>query len=66
MYVSGLFVLFGWVIFYGSTAVFVALILLWSIFALRVIPHEERQLEALFGDDYLDYKRSIPRWIWRF
>ena len=66
MYVSGLFVWFGWMVFYGSPAVFVALVLLWSIFAFRVIPHEERQLEALFGDDYLDYKRSVRRWIWRF
>lgn len=63
MYVSGLFVWFGWTVFYGSPAVFVALLLLWVAFALRVIPHEERQLEALFGDDYLEYKRSVRRWI---
>ena len=66
MYVSGLFVWLGWTVFYRSLAVFVALVLLWSIFAFRVIPREERQLEALFGDDYLDYKRSVRRWIWRF
>jgi protein-S-isoprenylcysteine O-methyltransferase Ste14 len=66
MYLSGLFVWFGWAVFYGSPAVFVALVLLWFIFAFRVIPHEERQLEALFGDDYLDYKRSERRWIWWF
>lgn len=66
MYVSGLFVWFGWTVFYGSPAVFVALVLLWSIFAFRVIPQEERQLEALFGDDYLEYKRSVRRWIGRF
>ena len=63
MYVSGLFVWFGWTIFYGSPAVFVALLLLWAAFAPRVIPREERQLEALFGDDYLEYKRSVRRWI---
>ena len=66
MYVSGLLVWFGWMVFYGSPAVFVALVLLWPIFAFRVISHEERQLEALFGDDYLDYKRSVRRWFWRF
>ena len=65
MYVSGLFVWLGWTVFYGSPAVFVALVLLWSVFAFRVIPHEERQLEALFGDDYLEYKRSVRRWIGR-
>jgi protein-S-isoprenylcysteine O-methyltransferase Ste14 len=66
MYVSGLFTWLGWTIFYGSPAVFVALVLLWAVFAFRVIPHEERQLEVLFGDDYLEYKRSVRRWLgWR-
>ena len=63
MYLSALIAWIGWTIFYGSPAVFVALVLLWSLFAFRVIPLEERQLQAMFGDDYLDYKRSVPRWI---
>ena len=28
-----------------------------------VIAREERYLEAKFGDEYLDYKRSVRRWI---
>jgi protein-S-isoprenylcysteine O-methyltransferase Ste14 len=63
MYLSALIAWIGWTIFYGSPAVFVALALLWSVFAFRVIPLEERQLQAMFGDDFLDYKRSVPRWI---
>ena len=66
MYASGLFAWLGWTVFYGSPAVFTALLLLWLIFAFRVIPHEERQLEILFGNDYLEYKRSVRRWIGRF
>jgi len=66
MYISGLFVWFGWVVFYGSPAVFMAFVLLWAVFSLRVIPHEERLLETLFGDDYLAYKRSVRRWIGRY
>lgn len=66
MYVSGLFVWLGWVVFYGSPAVCVALLLLWAMFAFRVIPHEESQLEALFGDEYLAYKRSVRRWMGRY
>jgi protein-S-isoprenylcysteine O-methyltransferase Ste14 len=65
MYVSGLFGWLGWVIFYGSPAVMVALVLLWAIFALRVIPQEEHQLEALFGDEYTAYKHSVRRWLGR-
>jgi len=66
MYVSGLFAWLGWTVFYGSPAVFIALVFLWLIFTLRVIPHEEGQLEALFGDDYLEYKSSVRRWIGRY
>jgi protein-S-isoprenylcysteine O-methyltransferase Ste14 len=65
MYMSGLFAWLGWTVFYGSPAVFVALLLLWSAFTYRVIPHEEHQLETLFGDEYLRYKRSVRRWIGR-
>lgn len=66
MYVSGLFAWLGWTVFYGSPAVLVVLLLLWSVFSFRVIPHEERLLETLFGDEYLEYKRSVRRWIGRF
>lgn len=66
MYVAGLFSWIGWTIFYGSPAVFVALVLLFSAFTFRVIPQEERQLEELFGDSYLEYKHSVHRWIGRF
>jgi protein-S-isoprenylcysteine O-methyltransferase Ste14 len=63
MYVAGLSAWLGWAVFYGSPAVLVGLALLWSLFTFRVIPYEERQLEGLFGDEYLAYKRSVRRWI---
>jgi protein-S-isoprenylcysteine O-methyltransferase Ste14 len=66
MYAAGLSVWFGWAVFFGSPAVMIALVLLWVVFASRIIPHEGRQLERLFGDDYLQYKRSVGRWVGRF
>jgi len=66
MYVSGLFVWLGWVIFYGSPAVLAGFLLLWIIFSLRVIPSEEGQLEGLFGEDYLEYKRTVRRWFGKY
>jgi protein-S-isoprenylcysteine O-methyltransferase Ste14 len=66
MYVSGLIAWFGWVVFYGSPAVLIGFTLLWLLFAYRVIPQEEHQLEMLFGEDYLEYKRKVRRWIGRF
>ena len=65
MYASGLFAWLGWVIFYGSPAIFAALLMLWAIFSFRVIPTEERQLETLFGEEYLQYKNSVRRWFGR-
>jgi protein-S-isoprenylcysteine O-methyltransferase Ste14 len=65
MYAAGLFAWLGWTVVYGSPAVLIGLALLWSLFSFRVIPYEERQLEALFGDEYLDYKRSVRRWLGR-
>jgi len=65
MYVSGLLVWCGWMIFYGNETVFIGLALLWSAFTFRVIPNEERQLETLFGDEYRAYKKSVGRWCGR-
>ena len=65
MYVAGLFAWIGWTIFYGNLAIFAGLVFLWSIFTIRIIPYEENQLEALFGSDYIDYKKSVPRWLGR-
>jgi protein-S-isoprenylcysteine O-methyltransferase Ste14 len=65
MYLSGLAAWLGWTIFYGSPAVLLGVILIWAIFAVRVIPAEERQLEELFGDKYLSYKRAVRRWVGR-
>ena len=66
MYVSGLCTWLGWTIYFGSPAVLIALVLLWSAFIFRVIPHEEHLLEELFGQDYLSYKHSIRRWFGRY
>ena len=66
MYVSGLLTWLGWAIYFGSPAVFITLLLLWALFAFRVIPHEEELLEDLFGEEYLKYKRTVHRWIGRY
>ena len=63
MYVLELVMWFGWVVFYGSIAVLVAFILWWITFAFFMIPFEERQLEARFGEEYLQYKKTVPRWF---
>jgi protein-S-isoprenylcysteine O-methyltransferase Ste14 len=34
-----------------------------AVMASIVIPREERYLERRVGADYLDYKRSVRRWL---
>jgi protein-S-isoprenylcysteine O-methyltransferase Ste14 len=63
MYLSGMVIWLGWVIFYGSVAVLVGFVAIWRSVALLVVPWEERKLETRFGEAYLRYKNSVPRWL---
>jgi protein-S-isoprenylcysteine O-methyltransferase Ste14 len=47
----------------NSVWLIVALIAAVALMASVVIPREERYLERRFGADYLDYKRSVRRWL---
>jgi protein-S-isoprenylcysteine O-methyltransferase Ste14 len=63
MYSFELAMWLGWVIFYGSIAVLIAFVMWWIVFALIIVPDEERRLEARFGERYLQYKSTVPRWF---
>ena len=63
MYLSELILLFGWIIFYGSVALVIALIIVYVLFNTYVIPQEESVLEAHFGESYREYKNRVPRWL---
>ncbi|MCJ2377410.1 isoprenylcysteine carboxylmethyltransferase family protein [Vibrio sp. ZSDZ34] len=63
MYVSLLLLLFAWGVWLEDI---VALIFSWLFVAYMnqfQIKPEERALERLFGEDYLDYKSKVRRWI---
>ena len=47
----------------GSIAALVALVPCLVIIRYYVIAREERYLEAKFGDEYLDYKQKVRRWV---
>lgn len=63
MYLAELILILGWVIFYGSIALFIAAMAWFLFFNYYQVPLEERILEAHFGEVYLEYKRKVPRWF---
>jgi len=63
MYLCGMLIWLGWIIFYGSVAVLGGAVVFWGSVALLAVPWEERKLETRFGEAYLRYKHSVPRWL---
>lgn len=63
MYIAELALWLGWAIFYGSIPIFVALLVMAPLMNKRVVAREEHDLEARFGESYLEYKKQVPRWF---
>jgi protein-S-isoprenylcysteine O-methyltransferase Ste14 len=63
MFLSGLTVLLGWALFYGSVVILIVSVVGWTMAAFLKVPQEERALEASFGEAYGDYLRRVPRWL---
>jgi protein-S-isoprenylcysteine O-methyltransferase Ste14 len=63
MYLGEMVLWFGWVVFFGSISVLIVSLLLVLLMNYRAIPREEHNLEARFGDAYVQYKKRVPRWF---
>jgi len=55
--------LLGAAIFLGSLITFISPLIFVLLIQTLVIPIEEKNLEAKFGKQYLDYKKRVRRWI---
>ena len=63
MYAGMLFLLIAWAIYLDSPwALLGPLAFVLYMNRFQIGP-EEKALEALFGDDYSDYKRKVRRWL---
>ena len=56
-------ILLGEAIFFGSRPIFMWFVFAGVLNAIYMPLSEEPGLAARFGDDYLVYKRHVPRWI---
>ncbi|MBI3780831.1 MAG: isoprenylcysteine carboxylmethyltransferase family protein [candidate division NC10 bacterium] len=63
MYLGVSVVLLGVAIFVGTVPVFLAPVAFFLTMNAVFIPREERTLERLFGQEYLDYKHRVRRWL---
>ncbi|CAA6812458.1 MAG: Isoprenylcysteine carboxyl methyltransferase [uncultured Thiotrichaceae bacterium] len=63
MYLGMVIILTGWGVYLGSVTPFVLIPpFVWIITVMQIIP-EEDILEEKFGQEYLDYKVRVKRWI---
>jgi len=63
LYVGNFLVWMGFVAISGVLWFLPVAILLFAVEYALIVAYEESVLESIFGAEYLDYKRTTPRWI---
>jgi len=63
MYLAEVGLWLGWALFFGSIGVLSAAVALWAVVNFVIMPREERTLEGVFGQSYVQYKSRTPRWF---
>lgn len=61
-----IFALGGYGIVISTISTIIVAVLYISFYNFFVIPAEEKFLEEKFGQDYLNYKSSVPKWLINF
>jgi len=63
MYIGGFILLVGFGLYQNSASILLLSLLLALLIHLFVLAIEEQGLEKRFGRSYLEYKKSVNRWI---
>ncbi|MDH3747708.1 MAG: isoprenylcysteine carboxylmethyltransferase family protein [Gammaproteobacteria bacterium] len=63
MYLGMTTILLGIATLFGTASPFVLVPVFVWIIQTKFIRHEEAALEKTFGDPYIEYKRSVRRWL---
>jgi len=63
MYMGMFLILFGVAVLLGSVGALLPLVLFIIIIRYNFVAGEERFMQAAFGQQYLDYKAAVRRWI---
>jgi protein-S-isoprenylcysteine O-methyltransferase Ste14 len=65
IYLSHLAIWIGWTLFYGSVAMMLGVLSLWTLLAFVIVPYEERGLARTLGQSYVQYQSQVARWFGR-
>jgi protein-S-isoprenylcysteine O-methyltransferase Ste14 len=63
MYVGALLVLVGEALFFESETLGFYAAIMALVYHLFVVLYEEPRLRGLFGEEYENYRKAVPRWI---
>lgn len=63
LYVGNFFIWMGFVVISGVLLFLPIAILIFGLEYTFIVAYEEGVLESIFGQEYLDYKKTTPRWI---
>ena len=63
LYVGNFFIWMGFVVISGVLWFLPVAILIFAAEYTLIVAYEEGVLESIFGQEYLDYKRTTPRWL---
>jgi len=63
IYLAMFFVSLGFSLLLGAFTALAFPFLFYLVIDRKIIPHEEAMLEDSFGEDYINYKKKVPRWI---
>lgn len=66
MVIGVLLMLIGEAVYFHSTGILIYASVLCIIIRNVVVRVEEKDLERRFGNEYIEYKRSINRWLPKF
>lgn len=63
LYVGNFFIWMGFVVISGVLWFLPLAILLFALEYTFIVAYEEGVLESIFGPEYLEYKKTTPRWV---
>lgn len=63
MYVGVVVALAGEFILFRSRGIALEAVLAWLGTSVFILLHEEPSLTRQYGDEYLQYKQHVPRWL---